>query len=382
MNLKEYFTDTNYVVIYTYSFFSKFANSLVKFFTGAYFLSLGMPLSVVLLFFALEYGIKGLFAPFGPKFASSLGVIKAMVISNVSLIFFFILMNFSKDYLYIGFFAFIFHAFYSGISVTVQEGLQSKVIKNKNRGRQLSLSFVIQSLAALLAVYFGTIALQNFSYLLIVIVGGISISLSTASFLFLKNIQFNSRLGYAQIFRQLRSKAYKKNYFPMFGQTLALIANTVFLPIFIYLSVGNFKTYGTIIFVALLVEIFMTLIFGRLIDRLGARSMNIKTAGLNSLGNIGLMVFQYNQLTLLFANIFNQISWNLYFNNALVRQFNKAKRYSFTFMTLIKMNICFVGALVLGLFALISVFIGENISFIIFFSAMVGMYIFSKYFKD
>jgi hypothetical protein len=69
------------------------------------------------------------------------------------------------------------------------------------------------------------------------------------------------------------------------------------------------------------------------------------------------MIFIANPFSLTLANIYTQITRDLFFSSSQVRQYNKAKKLSFLFMTGVQMILCFVEIIALSLFALLAFFI-------------------------
>ena len=132
-NLKDsYFTDKNYSLIYTHHFFRSMSSAAMYIFTGAYFLKLGMPLHFVLLFYGLEFGMRGILCPFGIAFLNKVGLVKAQLVSAIFLFLFFVGLSFSNQNLVIGFFSLFLAAISNAIHNTFNANLEALYIKEDN----------------------------------------------------------------------------------------------------------------------------------------------------------------------------------------------------------------------------------------------------------
>ncbi|MCT4617188.1 MAG: MFS transporter [Candidatus Gracilibacteria bacterium] len=378
----DYFEDKNYLILYSFNFLYNFASSIVTFFTGAFFYSLGMPLHFILLFFGLEFGLRGILSPLGPSLATKLGVTKAIILANIAYVLYFVFIGLSEVSLALGFSAFIFHSFARGLQLPIVEGLQSKLINNHNRGKQQSLMLILKSTAGLVGIAFGSYVLDSLSYNVIVISVSIALFLSTIPFLFLKDFSFGENYNYKDSYKYLVGDEFRDNLLPLSGFALTIIAHISFIPLFIYSRVQDFSSFGIIMFIIFFAKALFLFLFGRLVDKKGSEKVNKSTGLLNQIGNLSLMIFIANPFSLTLANIYTQITRDLFFSSSQVRQYNKAKKLSFLFMTGVQMILCFVEIIALSLFALLAFFIGDNIFYIIFLSSILGSYLFSYFFKD
>jgi len=144
---ESYFADKNYGLIYAHHFLRNIANAAMYIFTGAYFLKLGMPLHFVLLFYGLEFGVRGFLCPFGLSFLNKVGIIKAQITVAIFLILFFVGISFSDQNLWIGFCSLFLAAISGAIYYPFMDVFEAIYIKdNYNRTKQLSMSLISGSL--------------------------------------------------------------------------------------------------------------------------------------------------------------------------------------------------------------------------------------------
>jgi MFS family permease len=373
---RHYFTDRNYFAFYLHSFGDTVGSTLASVFTGAFFYSVGMPLYLILLFFGFEFGLRGALAPLGPTFFSRFGITKTICISYGFFIIYFIVVGIAPFSLAVAFFAFIFQSISRAIYYPCVDALHSVLVHEESRGRQYSLENALSLIAGLVAVALGTLALSHYSFWFLA--GGAALSLAIAAYgasLF-RNISQGTSIKFQDSYRYLFSEEYRPYAFPVAGYALAIIANIIIAPLFVFIRVGTFETFGIIIGLSIAIQMFIFGIVGAVVDRRNPKTSSWVT-GLQALGNLAYPFMGTNPVAVFFVNAYNTNSWNALRNTYEPHLQRDAKRSGspFLFMSSVQMNLCFMEIIALSLFALVAFLWGATAFAIIFGASIVGLWV-------
>jgi MFS family permease len=379
-----YFPDKNYTALYLHVFGDTIANNLIQTFAGALLYSLGMPLALVILFFGLEFGLRGLIAPVAPIIASRIGIKKAMSASYVSLIIFFICLGLAHISLYIGFFAFIFRSISRGIYYPCADTLHSVLIKDGSRGKQYTFEQVGVAISGLLATIIGTAALLHAFHFAIICLIAVLLLAIAPLMLIMDEVNISIRPQISTAYKFLISEEYKENVLPFSGYAVAIIGNITIMPLFIFVLVHKAIAFGDIIFYGLLIQIIFLLIYGVLMDRKGHKETLPVVGGLQIAGNMGFIIATCVPYVLIPLTGTNNTIWSLFMSNYNTRIQQKANKRgnAFLFNTVVQMNLCFIEVIVLSVLALVALCWGTKVFVAVFLISCLGLIMSMKYFKD
>ncbi len=380
--LKNYFKNKNYIALYLNSIGNNIAGALFSFFSGTYLYSMGMPLHFVILFFGLEFGLRGVLSPLGPIFSRKFGIPTTMLISYISLSVFFFIISLASTSLFISFFSFIFISFAWGIECPIMNFIYSMVVDNKHRGKQFSLNIVIGAISRMFGIFIGAMLIDKVNFVWIAVFATIiSLLTSIPFFIFLDDIHI-PKISFIDPYKFLFSKEFRENLIPMTGYSLSIIANESIAPLFIFILVGSFKIFGFIFILSILAEKIFTLLFGHYIDKNGNKKSVILSSILLSIGLFTYM-FIYNPLSAFLVSSYTQISKNMFFGSLETGLHKKMKnsKHSFIYSTAKEMSLCFSEVIYLPIFALIAYFFDKNIFAIVFLSGIFGLYLVRKFFR-
>lgn len=381
--LSAYFPNRNYFFLYLHVFGEKIGNRLLEIFTGVIFYQLGMSLAFILLFFALEFGLRGALAPMARVAVCKVGIKKAIIISYVFLIVFFILIGLTRVSLELGFLSFIFQAISRAIYYPCLDTLHSVFITNDSRGKQYTLELVITAVAGLLAVGIGSTVLAN-TILPAIIAIGIYLAIAIGALLLMDHIEFPKGGNFIDSYKYLASPEFRENLLPLGAQSIVIIANVIVVPVFIFTLVKNPSSFSFIIIVGILVEMVLALAYGLWMDKLGHKKTLRWASGLQAFGNLGYILMTHRPTLLPLMNGLNNTAWDMYSSNYNTRIHKKAQKTKnpLLFNTASQMNLCFVEIIVLTAFALFAWRYGNTVFVLIFLSSIIGLYVSTKYFVD
>jgi predicted MFS family arabinose efflux permease len=214
-----YFAQTNYWLLYLHRLFVYIASSSMYLFTGAYFIKSGMPLHFVLLFFGLEFGVRGALCPFGLIVSSRLGIIKSLVIAFSSLTMFFVIISFAKDNLIIAYCSLFFAAIAGAIYYPLSDVLEAIYVEeNHNRAKQFSLSLLSKSIGKVIGALSVGYILAHYSFGYVVAVIVVALKCAILPFFKLKaNASLAEITPPKEVFKTFASEDFRQFYRPFFG---------------------------------------------------------------------------------------------------------------------------------------------------------------------
>ncbi len=384
---QSYFADHNYTLIYIHHFFFRIASNALYIFTGAYFLDLGMALPFVLLFYGLEFGLRGALCPFGVAIINRLGLLKSMIMSSTLMIMFFIGLSFADQNLWLGFGSLIFAAMAGAIYYPFLDILEAIFIKeDHNRTKQLSVGIILRSMGGVVGSIGVGYLLTYYDFNAVVLFVAISKILAVLPFLKLRaSMQYLEDTPPAQIFKFLVSKEFKPLWPALFGQQLIIIFRSVMVPLILFSLVGKMDSLGYLVALTLIAEQIFTLMAGHYTDKFGVQKM-IRTSRYSyGLALIGYMALAKTPLLAFFVETYQKITLNI-FNGAFVSGMHAHARrnhgdHILLFGAGFQMALCFGELLVLPLYGLAAYFIGNHIFYVSCAGAMIGTLIVTSSFR-
>lgn len=373
---RDYFADKNYRVFYLHTFGDRVATKLTEIFTAVYFYSIGMPLHFIFLFWGLEFGLRGVLAPLGPKLFSKLGATKTIAISYVSLFIYFVMVGSAPFSLKLAFFAFVFHSLAKAIYYPCIDALHAVLVKDGERGRQNSLELALAVLAGLVAVGLGTLILSHYPFM--VLAGVVAILLVLSGWAASRLSTYSQPgMSFQDSYTFLASKEFRPYIVPFAAYSLAIIANIFVAPLFIFIYIGEIETFGAVIAATLTVELLVIIVAGRAVDLWKRKHLASAIVALQSIGNIGFLFIGNNPLQAFFVNAYNSNVWNAMRNTFETRVQSEANRSrkAFLFMASTQMTLCFMEIIALVVFAFVAFLNPGIVFFCVFASSIVGLII-------
>lgn len=389
MNLlkKHYFSHQNYTLIYSHHLFHNISSAAIYVFTGSYFLTLGMPLHFVLLFYGLEFGVRGFLCPFGIALLNRVGLVKAQIISAIFFMLFFVGISFAKDNLFIGFFSLFLSAMGGAIYYPLIDVLEALYVEeNHNRTKQMSLGRVLGSLGKVIgAASVGFLVVHyNFNYVLILVTT--TMALSILPFLRLKDVSKQAiHKTPKQVFQFIASEDFRPWWKPVFGEQLTIIVRVVMAPIFIYTVVGKLDVMGYLIGLALIAEKIFSLIAGYYTDKKGVKNILEKASYNYALAMAGYIFLAKTPLSAFLVESYHKTVFNVYnvaFRSGMhAHARDKHPKQILLFGAAWQMSLCFGELLVLSIYSLLAYFMGIDVFYVTCVVAVFGMWLLKGHFK-
>lgn len=368
--MKEFFYKKEYKYIYLSKFCFCFANTLIGTFGTVMLYRDGMPIWLILMIYGLRFGITGLCTPIFMNISSKFGIAKVILISNV-FSFLSSYMMLVTDNLSNKIIIFIIFMGLMGLSNPSEDALSSKYVTTETRGRfnaRLNISKIIGTAFSSLIVA-GTVIYNNKIILLTII--GIFFILD---FIFTSKIDYktkSSESAFKETFEYIKKN--KSKYKLIYALKTNHIIESLFIPLYLYIILKDFKFFSTVIIVSLLFQIITITFIGKYTDK------NIKKS--NSLVSIIKTI-----ITSIFLFIKNKYIISI--NKTLSDNFNKVYETSIqtSIQNIIKkskedpallssvgqMTLCFAEVIVFGMLVILAFFIKEKVLLIIFIFSIVS----------
>lgn len=368
--MKEYFYKKEYKYIYLSKFCYYFAYTLIETFGTVMLYRNGIPVWLILMIYGIRFGITGLCTPFFMNISSKFGIAKVILVSNI-FSFLASYMMLVTDDLSSRIVIFIVFMGLLGLSNPAGDALSSKYVTTETRGRFNAFLNVSKITATALSsvIVASSIILNNKIILLVLI----------AIFFFLDFV-FTSQIDYktksnGNIFKEtfryiIKSKS---KYKLIYALRANHIIERLFLPLYIYILLKDFKMFSTVIVISLTFQIVTIILIGKYTDK------NIKKS--NNLVSIIKII-----ITSVFLFIRNKYVVSV--NKTLSDNFDKVYETSIqtSIQNIIKdskeehalmssvgqMTLCFAEVIVFAILVILALFIKEKVLLVIFVFSIIS----------
>ena len=368
--MKEYFYRKEYKYMYLSIFFYNFANALIETFGTVMLYKAGLPIYLILLIYGTRFLITGFITPLFVTISNKIGIAKCILISNIfSIINSYFMLN--SESLFANIIIFVIAMGLMGLSNPSSDSLASKYVINKHRGKFNSLYFISKILGTIFAsllVAWGVISNNTivlFSVIVIFFILQYIMILQIDYKPQKKSSTFNASIKYL-----LHSKS---KYKIIYALRTNHIIERLFVPLYLYIVLQDFKTFSLVVVVSLVFQITTVTLIGKYADK------NIKKS--NNLVSI-IRIF----ITTIYLFAKNKIIISI--NKTVCDNLEKVYETSIqtSIQNIIKesqedndllsavgqMSLCFTEVIVLAILSIISKFIGENIFYLIFILSIIS----------
>ncbi|MFC1633160.1 MFS transporter [Patescibacteria group bacterium] len=284
-----------------------FSTSIITLFEPIYLYTLGYSISWIMLFYVMVYGVYFFLLPLGGKIARRLGYERAFFFGTLVLAAYFlslVAIGFWPSFFFI---APVVFALQKMLYWPAYHGDLARFGRKGHRGRELSILSVIIQIVAVIGPVVGGLILEfsTFTILFLVAIGLLLVSVIP---LFTTREKFTpGTFSYKGAFRYLFARKNFRHFAAYFGYGEELIVLTIW-PIFIYIVISDFLSIGSIIAVATIFSIVVTLIAGRFSDRLKTRWTVLTVGTLAYIVSFLTRIFAKTPIGIFFFDSFSRIS--------------------------------------------------------------------------
>lgn len=242
-----------------------FASGSITLFEPIYFYTMGFSITTILLYYVGLYVTFLILLPLGAKIGQRFGYEHTILYSSLFLV------------LYLGaLYAVTFDIAFMALAMVlfaVQKVLYwpayhsnfATFTKENESGREVSNSFALRSLAAVLAPLFGGIVIAYLGFAALFAISSVLILLSNIPMLRTPDLAEPREFPYMKAFARLARRKDRRKLFTYFGWGQEFIA-MVLWPLFIIKLLGSTVSLGAIMSFSMLVNVFVTLYVGRITD--------------------------------------------------------------------------------------------------------------------
>lgn len=368
--MKEYFYKKEYKYMYLSIFFYNFANALSETFGTVMLYKAGLPIYLILLIYGIRFLITGLITPLFVTISNKIGVAKCILISNVfSIINSYFMLN-SKS-LYANIIIFVIAMGFMGLSNPSSDSLSSKYVESEHRGRFNSLYFISKILGTVFAsclVAWGVINNNTLTLFSIIVVFFLLQYISILKIDYKpekKSSTFNASIKYL-----IRSKS---KYKIIYALRTNHIIERLFVPMYLYILLQDFKAFSIIIVISLLVQMITITLIGKYADK------NIKKSN-----NLVSLIRVVVTAVYLFAKDKMIISINKTVGDNLEKVYEtsiqtsiqniiRESKEDYDLLSAVgQMSLCFTEVIIFAILSIIAKLIGENVFYLIFILSIIS----------
>lgn len=357
--LKKY----EYRCMFLSKFCYNFANALQETFGAVVLYQFGIPVYLIFLIYGLRFLITGLITPFYLVLSSRIGITKTILISDLFSILcaFMLLTGINSSNLIL----FIIVIGLTGLSNPSSDALSSHYIKTESRGKCNSLLNITKIMATALATILVSFnIINNTTHLLIFLI----IAFFLLEGYFLLKVDYKPKYNgcaFKDTFNYLKNSS--SNYKLIYSLRTNHIIERLFLPLYIFIAIKDFKTFSFIIVISLLFQFITVMITGIFTDRNINKTNNV--VSIIKIFITSIFIFFKNKFVLSIGKIFSDNFEKVYETSIQTSIQNIIKRSNVSnelLSSVGQMSLCFTEVVIFIFLALISKLFG-NISFIIMF---------------
>lgn len=381
--MKDYFYNKNYTAIYLHNFFASFFSSVTSIFWIVLLYKMWFPLWLILLFYAFQFLFMWLLSPLSPILSSKIWIANSVLISNFFRIiwtwFLLLVSDFTSIYLFL---IFIFFSIHGAIYHPLINWVNSNYVDDNHKWRFNTMNIIFKSISTILATFISWYFIAEWYDLSLFI---ITIFMSFFSylpyFLILEKSEIKHNHKFLDVFKYLFSPNFKPNLVP-FSFQIFFIVERIFIPLFIYIAIPDFKIVSYIIWFATFIEFLLLFSFWKSIDKFTHKSFFTATL-LKSINSLFFLIQNFHFWLIFLNQLYSKITENMYESSfwTLIQKKAKKEFDPFLFTTAKEMILCFTEFIILVIMSFFAYFIWNNIFIVIFSSSFLALWITYKTWK-
>ena len=368
--MKEYFYKKEYKYMYLSIFFYNFANALSETFGTVMLYKAGLPIYLILLIYGIRFLITGLITPLFVTISNKIGVAKCILISNVfSIINSYFMLN-SKS-LYANIIIFVIVMGLMGLSNPSSDSLSSKYVESEHRGRFNSLYFISKILGTVFAsclVAWGVINNNTLTLFSIIVV------FFLLQYISILKIDYKPEKKSSTFKASIKYLIHSKSkYKIIYALRTNHIIERLFVPMYLYILLQDFKAFSIIIVISLLVQIITITLIGKYADK------NIKKSN-NLVSLIRVVVTSVYLLAKdkMIISINKTVGDNLekVYETSIqtsIQNIIRESKEDYDLLSAVgQMSLCFTEVIIFAILSIIAKLIGENVFYLIFILSIIS----------
>lgn len=368
--MKEYFYKKEYILLYLEKFCYSLGNGLIDIFGTVMLYKNGMPIYMILLIYGFRFGIMGLCSPLFITVSKRFGIAMCVLLANILRIIgsYMILAGANNNII-----LFILVMSLPGaLSNPLSDAISCKYIRTEHRGRYngvIGVTKILGNAIASLIVTYGVVANNNN------LIFGIVTLFFLLDFIFTAMVNYKPEVknknNFKAIFNYiLHTKSPLKTIYSL--RTFHIIER-LFLPIYIYIALEDFKLFSTVIIVSLIIQIIPIIIIGKTTDKNMSKTSNV--VSILKIIVLSIFIFAKNKVIISIDKTVNDNLEKAYDTNTqtLIQNITKNEEEDNTFLSTIgQMILCFTEIIVLLVFALIAKVVDVEVFKVLFVCSIMA----------
>lgn len=368
--MKEYFYKKEYKYMYLSIFFYNFANALSETFGTVMLYKAGLPIHLILLIYGIRFLITGLITPLFVTISNKIGVAKCILISNIfSIINSYFMLH--SESLYSNIIIFVIAMGLMGLSNPSSDSLSSKYVESEHRGRFNSLYFISKILGTVFAsclVAWGVISDNTLVLFSIIVIFFI------LQYIAILKIDYKPEKKSSTFKASIKYLIYSKSkYKIIYGLRTNHIIERLFVPMYLYILLQDFRAFSVVIVVSLLFQIITITLIGKYADK----NIN-KSNNLVSLIRVIITAVYLFTKDKLIISINKTVSDNLekVYETSIqtsIQNIIKESKEDYDLLSAVgQMSLCFTEVIAFAILSIISIFVKEKIFILIFILSILS----------
>lgn len=368
--MKEYFFKKEYILLYLEKFCYSLGNGLIDIFGTVMLYKNGMPIYMILLVYGFRFGLMGLCSPLFITISKRFGIATCALLANaLRIVGSYMILTGNSDNIIL----FILVMGLPGaLSNPMEDAVSCKYIRTEHRGRYngvIGVTKILGNAIASLIVTYGVVADNNN------LIFGIVTLFFLLDFIFTAMVNYNPEIenknNFKAIFNYiLHTKSSLKTIYSL--RTFHIIER-LFLPLYIYIALEDFKLFSTVIIVSLIIQIIPIIIIGRTTDKNIKKTSNI--VSILKIIVLSIFIFAKNKVIISINKTVNDNLEKAYDTNVqtLIQNVTKNEKEDKAFLSTIgQMSLCFTEIIVLLIFALIAKIVDVQVFKVLFIGSIMA----------
>lgn len=374
--MKEYFYKRQYIYLYLAKFCYTLANSLIDIFGTVMLYKNGMSIALILFIYGIRFGIMGALSPLFLKISTKRGVATCALIANMLRIICSYMLLFEKTDNIILFI--IFMGIPGALSNPIANAISNYYVESSHKGKYNSAINICKILGAALSsviVAWGVTSKNQLVTFLIVVIFFLLDYLFTALIDY-KPIEKENAVFRKTIKYILKNKDDLKIIYAL--RTFQIVER-FFVPLYLYLALKDLVLFTTVVVISLSIQVLMVIATGNLSDK-NRQKTNTLVSVLRMIVSAVFLVIKNKWIISVNKTVHDnlQMVYETTFITSIQEIIKGSKRNDALLSTICEMCLCFTEVIVFSIFAILAIFIKENIFIVIFISTIISVYLMNK----
>lgn len=359
-----------YIFLYLSKFCYSLANSFIDIFGVVLLYKNGMPLYQILFLYGIRFGTMGILSPLFITISNKFGIATCSLIANIlRIVSTYIILN--GDYSNIIFFIFAM-SLPGALSNPIEDAVSNRYVETNYRGRYNSYRNISRIFGATLAsclVGYGLLN-ENTNTLFVTIT-----IFFILDYIFTKLIDYKPTMINKNVLKEtlkyiIKSKS---NYKIIYSLRTFHIIERLFVPLYIFLVLKDFKSFTIVITISLILQIVTVFIIGKYTDKNITKSNTLVSFIRVIITSLYLVL---NNKLLISINKTISDNFEKVYETSIqtsIQNIIKNSKEDYNFLSTVgQMSLCFTEVVIFTILAVISIFVKEKIFYIIFILSIIS----------